>query len=298
MNLKLFLLTLFGLASFALAANNTNITGIHVNTTYGSINESNFTCPSGWAKVKEDTSAGGSVIIEYIYGGYSRYFSGSLSDITCASGEVKLQDFNYIRGSGYPVLSYPTVICCRKRVTASNVTCPIGYVETKRYYPAATKAAYDDFGHWGVTDQNFTCNSSEKKLFNLDENSKNVNLCCKLNSTSNNTNNSNVSTVGDGMKLRCPTGYRQDVSVSLLTGAANNYTCPTGDRKLQSDNRDGSSDVICCKRGIISKRGYYDTKGATCNFKNAESCVSHNCNWYGDRKGFCSKNKYTCTLNN
>ncbi len=51
-----------------------------------------------------------------------------------------------------------------------------------------------------------------------------------------------------------------------------------------------------CKNNVFSPSSY-SAKGAACSFRNAASCVSHNCYWYGGRKGFCSNSRYACTLN-
>ncbi len=307
MNWKLFLLTLLGLASFALAANNTNMTcsaGYYeVGRLHGSsYDTSNFNCAKGDLKLWGGDLDGN-------YTGVCCRKTITVSDVTCptgfasAGGSVYIPPWTMNEFVNFCNVSYGGIrsnvytksvivnnsnvtqaVCC---IRVTTMVCPTNYIQTKKQYGGSYAQV-----------SALNCSLKDVKVIGFDG-LNNFALCCKPPSpTSNGTavNNSNVSIVG-GTKLRCPTNYKLDVSLSMLTSAANNYTCPTGVKKFQTDNRDGSSDVLCCKKNAIGVGGY-SSKGATCSFRNAESCVSHSCFWYGNKKGFCAKNKYSCTLNN
>lgn len=258
MNYKLFLLVFFGLAGFVLAVNDTNSVLSCNDTGLGSgyvmaggsvyippwtmvglvkfcgyyggtsnndvgfirsrtviVNNSNVTEAACCIRVTKMVCPAGFVQTKKSYGGSN----SQVSSLSCSLSDKKVVGFDGLNNFA---------ICCGIP-PASNVTCPSGYIETKRYYPTLLKGAYDDFGHWGVTDQNFTCNSSDKKLFNLDENSRNVNLCCKK------------------------------------------------------------------KIIILTPLKRYLSKGSSCDYRNAASCVNNNCNWYGGKSGKCTSGLLTCT---
>ncbi len=70
-----------------------------------------------------------------------------------------------------------------------------------------------------------------------------------------------VFVVADDTVPQCPSGTVFDISLSMLTPDANTYACPLDDVKIQTDNMNGSSDIVCCKHVITNTTcpsGYYE----------------------------------------